>query len=190
VQIQAGQHPYRQLIKIGIEQGRRPKPSDSRLIMSKNWSPRETADAFGISVDEAKMLEIEDILSSEVDSIRPFGDGVDAVALLQQHGIRVAVCSNLAKPYGEAVKRCFPQLDAYLLSYEVGTTKPDPRIYQACCLALEAIRLDTAMIGDSLACDKAGPSEFGMTGFYLDRSLKGGDYSNLLSFAQHITGAT
>ena len=59
------------------------------------------------------------------------------------------------------------------------------KIYQDACtkLALQPVMVD--MVGDSQRCDQAGPTEFGMRGWYLDRvgesSLK-----DLESFAKML----
>ncbi|WP_340639396.1 hypothetical protein [Pseudomonas songnenensis] len=52
--------------------------------------------------------------------------------------VRVGVCSNLAYPYREAVLRCYPDLDAYAFSCDLGVMKPDPAIYRWSCNQLGA----------------------------------------------------
>lgn len=94
---------------------------------------RETADLLGILVTPSRMTEIEADLQREIESIEVFQDALDAIALLHEHGIATAVCSNVAAPYGPAVKNLLPDLNAYSFSYELGVTKPDPTIYRAAC---------------------------------------------------------
>lgn len=105
--------------------------------------------------------------------------------------VRVGVCSNLAAPYGAALKRLFPTLDAYALSYEIGALKPDPVMYRSACDLLgvgigerfgdERI----AMVGDSLRSDCHGPRAVGINGMHLDRS-GAGRITNLIDFASLI----
>lgn len=184
LKINEGKHPYRQLLKVGMKQGRRPKPDDIHHIMCQDWSLRDTAEAFGIDAPEATLIELEELLREEVAGIEAYPDAIEAVELLKSHGRKVAVCSNLGQPYGEAIKRCFPGLDGYLFSYEVGAMKPDPAIYAGCCIALQCEPEGVAMIGDSQTCDRDGPHAFGMAGYYLDRHHGKGDYADLLSFAR------
>jgi HAD superfamily hydrolase (TIGR01549 family) len=183
LEIKKGVHPYRSLLRIGMGQGRRPKPDDSRQIMCSRWGLRETADHFHIKVPEAEMAQLEQSLQDEVEGIAAYSDAVEAVDLLISKGIKVAVCSNLAQPYGQAVRRCFPAMDAYVFSYEVGALKPDPAIYSACCEALGYTPAEAVMIGDSQSCDRDGPRDFGIQGFYLDRENGQGDFAELESFA-------
>ena len=42
-----------------------------------------------------------------------------------------------------------------------------------------------AMIGDSMKCDRDGPREAGLMGFYLDRTWKSG-FANLVQFARLV----
>ncbi|MGZ0701499.1 HAD family hydrolase [Pseudomonas piscis] len=124
------------------------------------------------------MDEIENALQAEVDSIEAYPDAIQAIAMLQERGVALGVCSNLAKPYGAAVKRLFPSMDAYVFSFEVGAARPDPRIYQALLEMIDARPGQSAgatapgrwMVGDSARCDRDGARAVGIKGHYLDRS--------------------
>jgi FMN phosphatase YigB (HAD superfamily) len=193
LKIQSATHPYRQLFREGIRQGRRPKPSDIYELMTRPLGIEQAAAFFEISISSERLAEITTLLEAEVDGIEPFPEAHDALALLIEKGIKVGVCSNLAAPYGRAVKRIFPGLDAYGFSFELGMIKPDPQIYHAVCNMLGASLGDAAdgdaaqlsMIGDSLNCDCHGPRAVGISGIHLDRSGKG-DTSDLMSFAKRV----
>jgi HAD superfamily hydrolase (TIGR01509 family) len=109
-------------------------------------------------------------LDEEIAGLVPFPDVELMLRKLRASGKRVAVCSNLAAEYGESVRRLLPDLDAYVLSYEVGVAKPDPRIYEAVCSALGSRPGDVLFIGDSKRCDVDGPLSFGMQARWLDRN--------------------
>ncbi|MDN4511977.1 HAD family hydrolase [Pseudomonas sp. 2,4-D] len=148
--------------------------------MTIDTGVREAADILGIQVTPSRMSEIESDLQREIESIEVFHDARDAIAILHEHGIATAVCSNLAAPYGAAVKKLLPDLNAYSFSYELGVTKPDPAIYRAVCHDLGVVPghlfgdvAQVAMIGDSPRCDRDGPRTVGIKGFHLDRSGTG-----------------
>ncbi|MOA17895.1 dUMP phosphatase [compost metagenome] len=143
---------------------------------------------LGVQATPDELAALEQLLADEVASIEPYQDGLDAVRLLQSHSVRIGVCSNLAYPYASAIRRCYPSLDAYLLSCELGTMKPDARIYRHACEQLDVEPAHTCMIGDSQRCDRDGPMACGIAGFYLDRSNGAGDYAELLRFAQDVAG--
>jgi FMN phosphatase YigB (HAD superfamily) len=185
LQIQEGRHPYRRLIKLGIEQGRRPQPGDSRRIMTNPWGLRDVAEAFGIEVPESLMQELETDLVAEVAGVEPYTDALDAVATLQETGMAISVCSNLAMPYAMAIKRHFPTLEA-VYSFAVGTMKPEPQIYGVCCQLLAVRSGEAVMVGDSLQCDCIGPGTVGIRGHHLDRVGGQGQFSDLMQFTQHI----
>lgn len=187
IKISKGSSPYRKILKIGIEQGRRPQPRDGECILSLPMDLRRAADFFGISVDPSVMVCLESDLDRELADIQAYPDGIHAVRLLQDAGIKVAVCSNLAKPYAVAVERLYPTLDGYSYSFEVGAVKPSFKIYSHAIHALSASRAEVWMIGDSKECDCDSPTTFGMRGFWLDRQGRS-THSNLDQFAEAVLG--
>ncbi|MGO3987231.1 HAD family hydrolase [Pseudomonas sp. SAS7] len=185
-------HPYRRLLREGAKHGRRPSPGDLHKLMTIDAGLREAADILGIQVTPSRMAEMESDLHREIESIDVFPDARDAIALLHEHGLATAVCSNLAAPYGPAVKKLLPDLNAYSFSYELGVTKPDPAIYRAVCHDLGVVpghlfggAAQVAMIGDSPRCDRDGPRATGIKGFHLDRSGTG-TIRDLLQFADLV----
>jgi HAD superfamily hydrolase (TIGR01549 family) len=191
LKIQDGVHPYRQLLREGVKQGRRPRPDDAVRIMTFDGSLSACADALEIQIKPQRLAEIEAALEEEIAGIEAFEDALEAVELLHMHHLPLGVCSNLAQPYAQAITRHFPMLDAYTFSFEVGAVKPEPQIYES---ASKALGIDLAddedsrriiMIGDSLRCDCHGPRSMGMTGIHLERSPPG-RIANLVDFASLV----
>ncbi len=116
-----------------------------------------------------------------------------ALDLLRSHGVKVAVFSNLAAPYCEAVRRLVPRMDAYGLSPDMGLMKPDPEMYRSVCRMLNVVpgqQLGAGservwMIGDSRKCDESGPCQIGIVGYHLDRSGPA-RFRGLLEFASVV----
>lgn len=178
VRIRRRTSPYRLLLREGIKQGRHPHPGDAHHIMTLNLDLQGVAEHLGIYPSQSRMNEIATALQAELDSIEAYPDAIKAIAMLQERGFALGICSNLAKPYGVAVKRLFPSMDAYAFSFEVGVAKPDPRIYKALLEIIDAQSKQSAgasvpgvwMIGDSARCDRDGARAVGIEGHYLDRS--------------------
>ena len=185
VKIGEGTHPYRKILKLGIEQGRRPQSTDAECLLTQPLDLREAADFFGIQVDRQVMAEIECGLAAELAEIQAFPDGLSAVQMLQDAGVKVVVCSNLAKPYAAAIERLYPGLDGYSYSFDVGAVKPSLEIYRHAVQLVSVLPADAWMIGDSKRCDCEGPTAFGMHGFWLDRQ-GGSRYTSLHQFAEDI----
>lgn len=185
VKIGVGTNPYRKILKIGIEQGRRPKVSDAEDLLSMSMDLRQAAEYFGITVENRYMIRLEEGLHEELASIQAYSDGVAAVAALQAAGVKVAVCSNLAQPYASAIERLYPNLDGYAYSFAIGAIKPSFKIYQHVTQLVGVLPGESWMIGDSKRCDCDGPIEFGMHGAYLNRA-GGGHFATLQSFAAKI----
>lgn len=188
LKIREGTHPYRKILRLGIEQGRRPEANDAEILMSRPLDLREAADYFRIRVGSAFMGRLEADLHDELASIEAYPDGLATVAGLQAAGIKVAVCSNLAKPYASAIERLYPTLDGYSFSFAVGVIKPSSKIYSHATHSVQALPHETWMIGDSKLCDCDGPARVGIRGFFLDRKGSGG-YTTLYTFANEILRA-
>jgi FMN phosphatase YigB (HAD superfamily) len=188
IKIGQGTHPYRKILRLGIEQGRRPKSTDAEVLLTMPLDLRQAADYFGIEVSPNIMRCLESNLQDELRSISAYPDGVAAVKKLQEVGIKVAVCSNLAKPYASAIERLYPNLDGYVYSFSVGVVKPHMDIYRYALRILSASPTETRMIGDSKRNDCDSPCELGIKGFYLDRNGSV-DYNSLCRFAEDILRA-
>lgn len=191
LQISNGAHPYRQILKAGIRQGRRPTPDDLHALLTQTLDLQQAADYFGVKIEPDHMAEIQQALDAELANIQAFEDGLRAVEILQREGVRVAVCSNLAAPYAAPLKRLYPNLDAYGFSFELGMMKPNKLIYRTTC-ELAGARADdyfgsdrVLMIGDSPKCDKAGARAAGVRGFLLNRT-GAGDFKSLVEFAEAV----
>lgn len=175
-------NPYRHL--IASEKVR----SQKRLpILTRNVGIDVFADELGLS---HLMPTIQRELMQRISCFKPFADVDEALSRIRGLGVKVAVCSNLAQPYGNLVRQFLPEMDAYVLSYEVGFVKPDPQIYRLVCDTLELSPQEILFIGDSKRCDVRGPEAFGMNARWLDRG-NGNTLLDVIStdlgliFAQH-----
>lgn len=127
-------------------------------------------EAFAAELGREYLLPvIQRELSEELDHLKLFDDVTSSLAKLRSCGVKLAVCTNLAQPYGAAVHAFLPGMDAYIFSYEVGAKKPDPIIYQAVCSALNCRPKNVLFVGDSRKADFNGPRAFGMQARLIDR---------------------
>lgn len=154
-------NPYSRLInQIGDEKALR------QPFLTRNVPAKTFAEELGL----AHLIPlIERELAEEIAAIKPFNDVLSTLLQLRGAGYKIVVCSNLAQPYGDVVKRLLPGLDGYVLSYEVGAKKPDPAIYRAVCDALHCRPQEVLFIGDSRRADVDGPRQFGMEARLIDR---------------------
>ncbi|MEV7524757.1 HAD-IA family hydrolase [Streptomyces sp. NPDC091371] len=86
---------------------------------------------------------------------RPYADTETTLRELRRRGIPVAVVSNIGwdlRPVFRA-HGLDTLVDAYVLSFELGVQKPDPRIFRAACDALGLAPSDVLMVGDDPAAD-------------------------------------
>ncbi|MDW6058365.1 HAD-IA family hydrolase [Streptomyces sp. FXJ1.4098] len=93
---------------------------------------------------------------------RPYPDTAEVLGELRRRGVRIAVVSNI----GWDLRPVFRAhgidefVDAYVLSYEHGIQKPDPRLFRVACDALVLAPVDTVMVGDDRRAD-GGASRLG-----------------------------
>ena len=86
---------------------------------------------------------------------RPYPDTEATLRELRRRGMPVAVVSNI----GWDLRPVFRAhgldglVDAYVLSYELGTQKPDPAIFRAACDTLGLSPSDVLMVGDNRTAD-------------------------------------
>ena len=169
VQIGERRSPYRKLMKWLKENGRQPKPDDAKFIMSQNLSFTELVKLLGINIPDQLLQELEHDLNDELQSIVLYEDTLSTLEELKELGFRLALCSNLAMPYGKVVSSLLPNIDTYAWSYEVGAIKPESQIYQYLIDQLECRAKDVLFIGDTPLADYSGPNEFGMSARLIDR---------------------
>ncbi|WP_458130267.1 HAD family hydrolase [Pseudomonas sp. Z2-11] len=185
--------PYVVLFREGRRQGVPISPGLPGLAMTTNLSFVELASRLGIVLSSSKRKELNRALEQELSSIKAYPDAIEAVSRLQNAGIKLGICSNLAAPYGPIVRRLFPEMDGYAFSFELGIMKPEPAIYRSICNQMGVVPgyffdLKTervVMIGDSQRCDRDGPRKVGISGLHLDRTGRG-QIQDLTQFAQFV----
>ncbi|MYR44425.1 HAD-IA family hydrolase [Streptomyces sp. SID5910] len=86
---------------------------------------------------------------------RPYPDAVEVLSALRGRGVAVGVVSNI----GWDLRPVFREhgldryVDTYVLSYEHGVRKPDPRLFATACEALGVEPGRTLMVGDDRRAD-------------------------------------
>lgn len=114
-------------------------------------------------------LQADHELDEEVTGLQLFDEVETVLVRLRKAGLRLAMCSNLAFEYGASVRQLLPDLDVYILSFEVGAAKPDRAIHAATCQALNCEPGNVLFVIDSKRSDLRGPQNYGMQARSLDR---------------------
>ncbi|WP_327247837.1 HAD family hydrolase [Streptomyces sp. NBC_01320] len=86
---------------------------------------------------------------------RPYPDAAEVLGALRTGGIRVGVVSNVGwdlRPIFRA-HGLDALVDAYVLSYEHGTQKPDPHLFHTACTLIGQDPKDVVMVGDDRHAD-------------------------------------
>ncbi|WP_107502085.1 HAD family hydrolase, partial [Streptomyces tricolor] len=99
----------------------------------------------------------------------PYPDSARVLRTLRDRGVGVGVVSNI----GWDLRPVFREhgldacVDAYVLSYEHGVQKPDPRLFSVACEALGADPRRVLMVGDNRAAD-GGAAALGCRVHFVD----------------------
>ena len=169
VQIKKGRSPYKKLMKYLKSQGRNYMPDDAINIMSVPLDFEELSKFWGYSLSDEILNELEIDLSFDLQNLVLYEDTLQTIARLTTAGFKIAVCSNLAKPYGDQVLSMLPSLDAYIWSYEAGAIKPNPKIYEVVLEKVGCEAHEVLFVGDTLLADVSGPRSQGMSARLIDR---------------------
>lgn len=94
----------------------------------------------------------------------PYPDTVDTLRWLRDAGVKVGVVSNIVWDIRAVFARhgVDELVHSFVLSYEFGAMKPDPRIFEHACVQLGVPPADTLMVGDSSVAD-GGATAVGST---------------------------
>ena len=163
--ITSRQHPYRTLFQSYSML----TPVLRHELMTNPGGLEFIAERFGIK--ETELTRMNNMIQQEIDSVSLFPEVTDTLYTLKMKGFKLAILSNLARPYAEPIRRYFSTIvDPMIFSFEVGVIKPDFRIFQTLCDKLAIAPQFVVMVGDSLSSDIQGALDFGMQAIQLDRS--------------------
>jgi putative hydrolase of the HAD superfamily len=104
------------------------------------------------------------------DGLHLWDDSIPTLRELRDRGIRTAVVSNCDHSTRPAVEQLglVEEVDAMVLSFEVGAAKPDPEIYGAALRALDVSASDAIFVDDQARyCE--GAIQMGMRGVLILR---------------------
>ncbi|MFF0223136.1 HAD family hydrolase [Streptomyces sp. NPDC004629] len=99
----------------------------------------------------------------------PYPDTAEVLRTLKERGVPVAVVSNIGwdlRPVFRA-HGLDAYVDAYVLSYEHGVQKPDPRLFSVACETLGTPPAKALMVGDSRPAD-GGAAALGCRVHFVD----------------------
>ncbi len=125
-------------------------------------------------------------LRAEIASMALYGDVLSTLSDLRAQGVKLAVGSNLAKPYCAPLRALLGRsVDHYHLSCEVGFMKPHSRFFLDICAQLGVHPEDTVMIGDNYRNDYEGAEAAGLNAQMICRSL-GEDLRGILAGSKSL----
>ncbi|HCS63459.1 MAG TPA: haloacid dehalogenase [Cellvibrio sp.] len=178
VQFGIKHHPFRKILLWAREQGRSPQPNDARRLMTADKDCAEMLATLGIFPPANMLAQLHQEIQEELASLTLFDDVLPTLDALANQEIPLAICSNLAKPYGVVIDKLLPRFKfTRHLSYEIGAVKPDREIYESIVMGTCLAPGQIFFIGDTLLADYDGPTQFGFRAKHLVRSQPSGNNS-------------
>jgi FMN phosphatase YigB (HAD superfamily) len=153
--------------------GLAPDPGLSDLLMTTD---------FAKAADLAEALESRyslrpgaahdvgrEVWTSQLEDAQPIDGALDAMHRLASAGFKLAVLSNIWRPYALSVRRWFGTFfDAVIpaelqcLSYQVGLMKPAPELFTRLLAREDTPPCRAIMVGDSVSRDIAPATRIGL----------------------------
>lgn len=170
IKIGGRRSPYLKLMKWLRSNGRTPSNQDARIIMSHNFDFKKWGEFFGEKLPVELLEAMNMDLALELKTIQIYPDVISTLQYLKKSGLKIALCSNLAMPYGEHLKGIITDyFDAVIFSYEVGAIKPQKRIYEIIEEKIDYPMSQMLFIGDNQILDVDMPITLGMSARLIDR---------------------
>lgn len=170
VKIGESRSPYRKLMQWLKANGRKPSAQDAKIIMSNSVDIAQLSRLFEAELPEQLLKEITNDLELELSTIELYEDTVPTLQILKESSFKIALCSNLAMPYGEQLRKLLPDFfDAVVFSYEVGAIKPEQQIYEVIQAYLGCEFSEILFIGDHPILDVETPISLGMSARLIER---------------------
>ncbi len=104
IKIGGRRSPYLKLMKWLRSNGRTPSNQDARIIMSHNFDFKKWGDFFGEKLPVELLEAMNMDLALELKTIQIYPDVISTLQYLKKSGLKIALCSNLAMPYGEHLR--------------------------------------------------------------------------------------
>lgn len=133
------------------------------VSMNQQYSPEERT----IHAQEYAALYMK--LHNE--RIRPMDGAVEALDIMKNLGLRLAVVTNgIADTQREKLERfrLTEWFEHIFIDTEIGYSKPDPRIFEYALDKMQLQAEEVWMIGDNIRWDVGGPKQIGITGVWIN----------------------
>ncbi|MBV7609699.1 HAD family hydrolase, partial [Escherichia coli] len=118
---------------------------------------------LAVNIPDQFLQELEHDLDEELRSIRLYEDTLSTLEELKKLGFRLVLCSNLAMPYGERLRKLLPDFfDTVAFSSEVRAIKPEYQIYEVIQAHFGCDFPEMLFIGDHPILDVETPISLGM----------------------------
>lgn len=171
VQFGVMHRPFKKILLWARDCGREQRGDDARKIMTANMDCEDLLAVLGIFPPPELLELLYREIQEELDNLTLYDDVLPTLKELTNKGISIAICSNLAKPYGAVIDRLLSQTDILrCLSYEVGSIKPESEIYEWIARKSGISADQTLFVGDNRLADYEGPKEYGFGALHLVRN--------------------
>jgi HAD superfamily hydrolase (TIGR01549 family) len=142
----------------------------SEWAMTKKVDFQSIEELCKFKFSNEEKIKFKQMLEKELRSIHIYPEVNVLLKKLKNNNITTMMCSNLAFPYGNAAKKLTYPLDHYVLSYDIGYIKPNPKIFRECQKRLNLESDDIVYVGDSYKNDYLAAKEYGFDSYWLKRN--------------------
>ena len=131
-------------------------------LMREDRELKDWPEALGTKVPAFVLEAAQQAVTQEAASVVMRSGMTEVWHEIQSEGLKTAICSNLATPFGSGVRLALPSpAHATVFSYEIGGIKPEPAIYECVTDQLGLPASKVLFVGDTRRTDIDGPRAFG-----------------------------
>lgn len=145
---------------------------DSAYCMTNDIDIHKWRTLTGLPLSESEAHNLSSIIEEDLKSVVPFPDVIPTLLELRRMNIRIAIGSNLAKPYSQPINELLCNyIDEWGLSYKMSILKPQPEFFLTICERMKLQPGEVLMVGDTYSADILGGIGAGITSVLIDRNL-------------------
>ena len=149
-------------------------------VTGETANAEKIVSSTGVSMNQQYSLEERMVHAQEYaafymklhnERIRPMDGAVEALDIMKNLGLRLAVVTNgIADTQREKLERfgLTERFEHIFIDTEIGYSKPDPRIFEYALDKMQLQAEDVWMIGDNIRWDVGGPQQIGITGVWIN----------------------
>ncbi len=140
----------------------------------------------GLSVNEENKRILTRIFELDTSEITIFIEAIPVLKALKAQGLKLGLISNIPNPKYDPPEELTKLFDAIAYSYNIGSIKPEKRIFDELIKGIGLPRSELVLVGDSARADMDGARSSGIRGILLDKTGEHMDFPDRIASLKEL----